>query len=82
MTWFKHRESVSRAFAQQLTDHPAALGARARTVKALTDALASLEDKHERLRGKFYAARSESQPVVGTDKAAILAAWRRGEIKS
>jgi hypothetical protein len=79
MPWFKARESVSKAFAQSLTEQHAALGALTLKVKDLEDALASLEDKHERLRGKFYAQR-EAAPA--TDKAAILAAWRRGEIKS
>lgn len=41
-------------------------------VKALRDDLASLEDKHERLRGKFYASRSNSEAPAGKSKAEIL----------
>lgn len=40
-------------------------------VKQLRDDLASLEDKHERLRGKFYATRSADPG--GKTKAQILA---------
>jgi hypothetical protein len=79
MTFFRRRESVTKAFAQSLTEHHAALGALTLKVKDLEDALASLEDKHERLRGKFYAQRE--QPKADS-KADILAAWRRGEIKA
>lgn len=83
MAWFRRRESVTTAFARQLTEHHAALTALAQKVKDLADALASLEDKHERLRGKFYARAGEQpKPTPATDKASILAAWRRGEIKS
>jgi phage shock protein A len=79
MPWFHRRETVTKAFAQQLTEHHAALGALARQVKELEDSLASLEDKHERLRGKFYAQREPQRPE---SKAEILARFHRGEIKA
>ena len=79
MPWFRRRESVTKAFAQQLTEHHAALSALTLRVKDLADALASLEDKHERLRGKFYAQREAPRPE---SKAEILARFHRGEIKA
>lgn len=79
MPWFARRESVTKAFAQSLTEHHAALGALTLKVKDLEDALASLEDKHERLRGKFYAQR---EPQREPSKAEILARFHRGEIKA
>jgi hypothetical protein len=78
MPWFRRRESVTKAFAQQLTEQHAAIGALSLKVKGLEDALASLEDKHERLRGKFYAQREAPKPE---SKAEILARFHRGEIR-
>jgi hypothetical protein len=78
MAWFRRRESVPKAIAQLLTEQHAALSALTLKVKALEDALASLEDKHERLRGKFYA---RQEPKTEDSKAEALARWRRGELK-
>lgn len=41
-------------------------------VKHLEDSLAALEDKHERLRGRFYATKGPDSPPETESKAAIL----------
>lgn len=57
MSLFSRR--VSRASLEQ-NEHFHALLQR---VKHLEDALAALEDRHERLRGKFYSARMIDKPA-------------------
>jgi len=80
MSWFKRRESVTKAIAQLLTEQTAELSALKLKVKSLEDTLASLEDKHERLRGKFYAQR-EPAPRQES-KAEVLARFKRGEFST
>lgn len=41
-------------------------------VKHLEETLLALEDKHERLRGRFYASKGPDSPPENESKAAIL----------
>ncbi|HEX8802143.1 MAG TPA: hypothetical protein VF772_26205 [Terriglobales bacterium] len=59
---------------EQLLELQASLHAVLQRIKALEEDLASLQDQHERLRGKFYASRSERPAASEPEsKAAILA---------
>ena len=64
------RQVASRAIAEQTERINDAL----LRIKALEDNLAALEDKHERLRGRFYATRSPDNLPARSGKGAILAA--------
>ena len=66
MGWFKASKSVDQVeIAAQIRS---AFG----RIQQLEEALASLQDKHERLRGKFYATRQSDSPPPQESKAEIL----------
>lgn len=50
----------------------AALHAITLRVQNLEESLAALQDKHERLRGRFYATRGPDSPPQTESKAEIL----------
>ena len=79
MPWpFTNRKPiVPEALLEQQTQ----IHGLAQEVKALRDDLASLEDKHERLRGKFYAARQDTARPGALTKEQILANYRANQAK-
>lgn len=59
---FRHKEPRERQAIHELRQ----------AIKELEEGLAALQDKHERLRGRFYASRGAEPPAQPEGKAEIL----------